>query len=410
MGMEIQGVDLIKVAQQHLAFLEDVEAVSDGLHQPHVIRNAIRRYETIWLPLLAENPGVSLEAPLDVHWVWHVHMLCPKKYAADCESIIGMIPDHEFFLIKSAKNVARSTAEEKWRKRTIEQFNIDFGSVKENCNDTSKITYDIETASDRQKEFFYNVSLLHFSYTTFLEKALERYKKFVALKKKHRNAFLVPMYDIDLMWHTHQLCPLAYREDMQAYLGYIMDHDDSTTDRSPDSHLSKATTETKTLWTAEYPKDPYFVPGVMYRGKNPRGELDHLTQEEIFGFYQPGFNVTIMKVKLTGNEEILKPKYKICGSFHPIRAFDRSKTPDLHLRYYLKLQKGEFTWDSPLPDGFANFVFKQLYDNQHGHFIEFALNMERRDGIKSYIGLKTPLFGMKYKVYLIIFLVEFLHY
>ena len=61
-------VNLVEEAQEQLAFLMDIEAVSDRLHQPHVIRNAIRRYETIWLPLVAEHrfEFVDLEPPLDV--------------------------------------------------------------------------------------------------------------------------------------------------------------------------------------------------------------------------------------------------------------------------------------------------------------------------------------------------------
>ena len=396
--MKIQRVDLIDVAQKHLAFLEDVEAVSDGLHQPHVIRNAIRRYETIWLPLVAENPNTRLEAPLDVHWVWHVHMLCPKKYAADCKSIIGKIPDHMLFLIKSHKLEARSVAEKIWSKSTTEPFDVEFNTIEENGSDMykSKITYDIETASDRQKQFYYNVSLLHFSYTTFLKEALERYKKFVALKKKHKNAFLVPMYDIDLMWHTHQLCPLAYREDMLAYLGYIMDHDDSTTDRSPDSHLSKATEHTKNLWKAEYPDEPYLIPGVLYRGPNPRGELDCLTKKEIVGFYKPvGFKVTMIKVEVKGYEKTLKKKYKIRCSFEDADYRTNLDLTDFEVRDLLEPKRGDFTWESG-ENGFAHFVLNCTSPKR----CRFIMNIEREDGIKlRLIGKSKTLFSMNFQVF-----------
>ena len=38
----------------------------------------------LWLPLVAANfkRSKELAAPLDIAWVWHVHMLSPEAYAA----------------------------------------------------------------------------------------------------------------------------------------------------------------------------------------------------------------------------------------------------------------------------------------------------------------------------------------
>jgi hypothetical protein len=32
--------------------------------------------------------------PVDVHWVWHVHMLAPVQYRADCQAVAGRILGH----------------------------------------------------------------------------------------------------------------------------------------------------------------------------------------------------------------------------------------------------------------------------------------------------------------------------
>ena len=53
-----------------------------------------------------------------------------------------------------------------------------------------------------------------------------------------RNLFVTPMYDIDLVWHTHQLNPKAYHADMTTMLGYVMTHDDSDQDRKTGSKLN----------------------------------------------------------------------------------------------------------------------------------------------------------------------------
>ena len=364
-------INLIEEAQKHMAFIADADAVSTVLHRPHVIRNAMRRYEKIWLPLVKENRFEELEPPFDVHWVWHVHMLCPLKYAADTQAVIGFIPDHKFFILKQGKQTVVNKSKELWQKYTPEPFDLKLEAVNEEYQKfDSLITYDILEASDRQKEFHYNVSLSHFIFESFLDTAIKRYNKFVALKKKNRDAFLVPMYDIDFVWHTHQLCPLAYREDIKKYLGYIMDHDDSTTDRSPDSTLTRATVDTKTLWREEYtPNDPYFIPGVMYRGKNPRGALYTMSTHEQRSLYKPWYKVGITKIELSGD---VKKKYRICGSLYQLFHKPRKNIPSQKgFPFIWELKRGAFgncqVCDDPDPD-------------KKG--VRFVLRFKREDGIR----------------------------
>ena len=70
------SLDLVKESLRHLVFLKEVDKLAD-LKKDHVIYNAIRRYERLWLPLVGrfQNEVKTLEPPLDVHWVWHTHML-----------------------------------------------------------------------------------------------------------------------------------------------------------------------------------------------------------------------------------------------------------------------------------------------------------------------------------------------
>ena len=42
------------------------------------------------------------------------------------------------------------------------------------------------------------------------------------LKTFYQDAFLVPCYDMDLAWHTHQLHPYVYKKDTVAYLGKVL--------------------------------------------------------------------------------------------------------------------------------------------------------------------------------------------
>ena len=42
-----------------------------------------------------------------------------------------------------------------------------------------------------------------------------RYKMYLHLKKKNPKTFLVPCYDIDLVWHAHQVHPQAGESNLQ---------------------------------------------------------------------------------------------------------------------------------------------------------------------------------------------------
>ena len=57
------------------------------------------RYEKFWLPLLgliSDSAGSDLAwcPPIDVHWVWHTHMLAPHLYNQDCQAILGRLVGH----------------------------------------------------------------------------------------------------------------------------------------------------------------------------------------------------------------------------------------------------------------------------------------------------------------------------
>src|SRR6185295_541674 len=76
-------------------------------------------------------------------------------------------------------------------------------------------SYDILSAVERQREFNYQISLPHYRSQKFLSIALDRYCKYLYLHKNNtRKLFLTPTYDIDLLWHTHQSYPRAYKRDM----------------------------------------------------------------------------------------------------------------------------------------------------------------------------------------------------
>ena len=148
-------LDLTETAKMELRFLKNIHD-RKIYYDPDVIKCAIYRYEECWLPLLRSNADLGLRKgpPLDVHWVWHVHMLSPTKYAEDCKRLHGAVFDHRLGAEESAK--------EEWEGAYPEEpFHLSSRDV-EGRRDiwgkhSSNISYDLLGAALRQKVFFYQV-------------------------------------------------------------------------------------------------------------------------------------------------------------------------------------------------------------------------------------------------------------
>ena len=282
-------VDLVEASKRQLAFLTEVDQYKPHLYHGALVKNAIRRYEVMWLPLAASFSGKSrLVAPLDVHWIWHCHLLAPLAYEQDCLLLVNTVIDHAL-LSKSDSVSAQRRAKQLWEKLyTDEPFDVDMSAphAVKSREYKSLISYPLEEAVVRQATFNYQVSLPHYRDTRFLKQGLDRYSKYLLLKNNYKEQPLVPCYDMDLIWHSHLLHPLAYKQDTSKVLGMFMNHDDSLDDRTEDSKLSKAHKKTKDLWTQIF-NESFELPGAMYRGEPPAGKMRHpLTEEETGKFWQ----------------------------------------------------------------------------------------------------------------------------
>lgn len=123
----------------------------------------------------------------------------------------------------------------------------------------------------------------------FLEEAVARYKGFLHLIKRnidrsiHR--FCVPTYDIDLIWHSHQLHPASYCEDLVAIMGKVLEHDDTDSNRAKGEKLDIGFSGTTKQWEDAFGLR-YWKAGAMYRGHVPSALAVNLHQ----------LNTTSMKV------------------------------------------------------------------------------------------------------------------
>ena len=94
------------------------------------------------------------------------------------------------------------------------------------------ISVDLAACAERQGGFLWQVRWAEYEREDFLCDALARYGKLVGLWATTEDTFLVPTYDIDLMWHAHMANPAAYAADCMRLIGRLIGHDDSDTDRA----------------------------------------------------------------------------------------------------------------------------------------------------------------------------------
>ena len=125
------------------------------------------RYEKYWIPFILYNsPSYETDLdwlpPLDVHWAWHVHMLAPRVYTRDLlGSPLQRIINHRPLDVlgeEAAKKRAKTAA--KWGEAFPGvSFEPDLQTLTLNDDFKSPFSYDIISASARQKVFYYQVNI-----------------------------------------------------------------------------------------------------------------------------------------------------------------------------------------------------------------------------------------------------------
>ncbi|KAF7026991.1 hypothetical protein CFC21_039064 [Triticum aestivum] len=277
------GEDLVPAALRHLEFLAAVDR-RRWLYDGPLLHRAIRRYKACWLPLLAKHTEATvaddepLVVPLDCEWIWHCHRLNPTRYIKDCKRLYGRILDCKN-VRSSIQAKSKDRSEKVWTELYPgEPFDLEYSgspsddSVYVGDETAGGISYDLVSAVKRQSSFVYQVGTPNMHDQRFLEDALARYKGFLYLIKmnqeKGMNLFRVPTYDVDLMWHTHQLNSVAYCNDMLCLLGRVLEHDDTDDDRAEGKKLDTGFSGTTEQFENSFGVR-YWKAGAMYRGSLP---------------------------------------------------------------------------------------------------------------------------------------------
>ena len=283
--------DMVEAAKRYVDTLKLIHQ-NVNLKSNAVIRNAIWRYEVFWLPMVSKIQRktewnavkkTQLIPPLDVYWIWICHMLSPKQYQMDCNSLVYSVPDHTL-LAEPERAKAMSRTRELWQKTHTDQPFETMGATNSEILDNYSSQckhYNLADASTTQIPFYFQVSLLHYRKNQFLAWSFDRYKKFLFLKKEQPDLFIIPTYDIELMWHSHLLHPVLYGIDMSRTIGTPLIHDNLVINPSPTGNKlnSYGDSEARALWK-RWTGEDFAGPGTWYRDDLETSQLHVVTAEE----------------------------------------------------------------------------------------------------------------------------------
>ncbi|OAY81355.1 Glycine-rich domain-containing protein 2 [Ananas comosus] len=127
------SLDLVSAARRHLSFLSRRPSAASPLP---LRRRSLRRYEELWMPLIADLTAAGswsaamLLPPLDVHWIWHCHCLDHRGYRDYCASRFGFLIDRPLILDDENEDYAADRCREIWAVRyPSEPFDLEICAV-----------------------------------------------------------------------------------------------------------------------------------------------------------------------------------------------------------------------------------------------------------------------------------------
>eukprot|EP01080_Neovahlkampfia_damariscottae_P008298 gene8298-122_t len=161
------------------------------------------------------------------------------------------ILDQKFFGRRACKRARPPPSEErKQLKHTFKQV----GGFTAHPDDQSNLTISMKSLTYLKQSAFKLIELesqiSEHSNENFLKFGLERYKKFMDLKSKYPDAFLVPTIDIECIWMSHLIRPSLYQKDCKKLYNKVIDHHLSS--KYDFLLIQKAMETTSKLWKDTY--------------------------------------------------------------------------------------------------------------------------------------------------------------
>ncbi|KAL8553921.1 hypothetical protein ACS0TY_002252 [Phlomoides rotata] len=238
-------VDLVAASRRNLGFLR---LVSDSLwlHHKSTLIEAIRRYDQLWMPLIADlttgsKPPMILP-PLDIEWVWFCHTLNPSNYRHYCESRFLKLVGKPTIFDEENEEYALNRCRIIWEHRFPSE---PFENEVESENHSSVYSEDLLDQVLKHRNLYTVFTEPYYSEMVYLVAAKQRYRGFIHMVHTFGDgcSCLVPTSDVLLMLLTHQSYPIEYAVDFKELEGAV-----EKIVRVRDAVKEQDVNETKMLW------------------------------------------------------------------------------------------------------------------------------------------------------------------
>lgn len=159
-------------------------------------------------------------------------------------------------------NLSLASPDYKHAKLKILRHYFQMNLIHLTVKDGLEVLEDLVGTVMKQERFWLKINQIDWLHSPVVQYSLmeasERYIRFLGLLTKFENrGFMVPTLDIDLVWHTHQLCQKKYLADtVQATNGFVIDHDEKV----EEGFLDWAFERTNKVWRKAFNDDYTFCP------------------------------------------------------------------------------------------------------------------------------------------------------
>ncbi|XP_042054287.1 glycine-rich domain-containing protein 1-like isoform X1 [Salvia splendens] len=220
-------VDLVAAARRNIALFRSVSDSPWHNHKPTILE-AVRRYDEIWMPLIADLTTGSkppmLLPPLDVEWVWFCHTLNWANYRDYCHSRFSKLIGKPNIFDEENEDYALERCRKIWEhKFHSEPFENEADGDDNVENYSSSISEDLLDQVSRCSSLCRMYAEPYHSEMVYLVAARQRYRGFIYMVHRFGDecSCIVPTSDVYLMWLTHQSYPTVYAVDFKELEGDV---------------------------------------------------------------------------------------------------------------------------------------------------------------------------------------------
>lgn len=287
------NVDFPNAVPDMIHFLRKVHEYPCLYLNRAILKEAVRRYEFFWIPLLVsvdQDVAPQLIPPLDVEWVLHCHMLAPHDYRRDMVRVVPSSAHLENMFTRrvispTQREVAKRKCKDIWTLHSpCEPYDVErvlaaappkSQEKEERPFVNSRLEFDFFAAAEKQIAFHYQVAVMpQFENQSFLEATVYQYLDcFLRLKKDWPEKKLVPSRAIFAVWCAHVLHPGLYHAETSAVFGEMLHFDDNLDAGLTGTDLILSLRETQLAWAQTFHERGPATYGEMWRGKLTTAEF-----------------------------------------------------------------------------------------------------------------------------------------